>query len=125
MTTLTTLRWLTLFAGLLLAALPLSAEDLGAVKARMDQRVGAIDALKDRGAAGENHAGFLEARGAGADAALISAENADRRTVYAAIAAQTGQDAGSVGRARAQRIAQQSRAGVWLQAADGAWYRKK
>ena len=119
------LRWPLLLAGLLIAALPLSAEDLGAVKARMDQRVSAVDALKDRGAAGENNRGFLEARDAAADAALISAENADRRAVYASIAAQTRQDAETVGRARAQRIAQQSRSGVWLQGADGAWYRKK
>lgn len=125
MTPSSSFRWLALVAALLVATLPLHAQDLDAVKARMEQRVAAVDALKDRGVAGENNRGFLEARGAGADQALIAAENADRRAVYAAIAAQTRQDADSVGRTRAQRIAQQSRPGVWLQGADGAWYQRK
>jgi hypothetical protein len=68
------------------------AEDLGAVKARMEQRIAPLNSLKDRGVAGENNQGFIEARGgaAGNDQRIIGEENADRRTVYAAIAAQTG-----------------------------------
>lgn len=102
------------------------AEDLGAVKARMEQRLGSVDALKDRGAVGENNQGFLEARGnvSGADQKVISDENADRRTVYADIAAKTGATADTVGRKRAQHIATIAKAGHWIQDAGGAWRQK-
>lgn len=103
-----------------------SAQDLNAIRARMEQRVTAVDALKDRGVAGETNRGYLEARGsaAAADQQVISAENSDRGAVYAAIAAQTGTDAETVGRARAQRIAANSKAGVWIQDASGNWKQK-
>ncbi len=103
-----------------------AAENLGAVKQRMDQRVPAIDALKVRGAVGENNQGLLEARGslAAGEAATVAAENADRQAVYAALAAQTGSTADAVGRKRAARIAAVSTPGVWLQDAAGRWYRK-
>ncbi len=103
-----------------------AAESLGAVRQRMDQRVPAIDALKQRGAVGENNQGLLEARSplAADETATVAAENADRQAVYAALAAQTGSTADSVGRKRAARIAAGSTAGVWLQDESGRWYRK-
>ena len=103
-----------------------AGEDAGAVKARMEQRIGSINAVKDRGAAGENNQGYLEARGGAtpADNGLISAENADRRTVYAAIAAQTGASPDAVGRQRAQQLAGLARRGHWIQDAGGAWKQK-
>src|SRR5262245_47018719 len=93
-----------------------AAEDLNAVKARMEQRVGSLNATKDRGAAGENNRGFLEARGnaSAADRGVINAENADRRTVYAAIASQTGSNADTVGRQRAQQLASLAQSGHWI-----------
>ena len=102
------------------------AQDLNAIRARMEQRQASVDGLKDRGLAGETNRGYLEARGSAssADQEVISAENADRGAVYAAIAAQTGTDAETVGRARAQRIAANSKAGVWIQDAGGAWKQK-
>jgi uncharacterized protein YdbL (DUF1318 family) len=102
------------------------AEDLGAVKARMEQRLGSLSSMKDRGAAGETNRGFLEARSGAtaADQQLISSENADRRTVYADIAAKTGANVDAVGRARAQQIASIARKGHWLQDASGAWRQK-
>ena len=102
------------------------AADLGAVKARMEQRLAAVDALKDRKAVGENNAGYLEARSAlGApEQKTVSDENADRREVYAAIAAQQQISVDQVGKARAQKIAAASKRGVWLQGADGAWHEK-
>ena len=108
------------------AVAALGAENLGAVKQRMDQRVPAIDTLKQRGAVGENNQGLLEARGALAagEAAGVAAENADRQAVYAALAAQTGSTADAVGRKRAARIAAASTPGVWLQDEAGRWYRK-
>ncbi|MBI5381609.1 MAG: DUF1318 domain-containing protein [Opitutae bacterium] len=102
------------------------AEDLNAVKQRMSQRLGAIDALRDRGAAGENNRGFVEARGAlsAEENKTVAAENADRSAVYAALAQQTGSSSDAVGRARAKQIAQGSKAGVWLQRENGEWYKK-
>lgn len=119
-------RFLFVLLALALGAGALPAQDLNAIRARMEQRQGAVDALKDRGGAGENNRGFLEARGSAsaADQRVISEENADRGTVYAAIAKQTGTDAETVGRARAQRIASASKPGVWIQDASGSWRQK-
>ncbi|HEX2853500.1 MAG TPA: DUF1318 domain-containing protein [Opitutaceae bacterium] len=101
------------------------AQDLGAVKARMAERIAKVDELKAKGAIGENNRGLLEVRAADAEAgAVVGAENSDRETVYAALAKQTGSSADQVGRARAKQIAANSAAGVWLQKEDGAWYKK-
>ena len=104
----------------------LQAQNLGAVKQRMAQRLPAVDALKDRGAVGENNRGFLEARAAlsGAESGTVSAENADRAEVYGALAQQTGSSSDQVGRARAKKIAETSKTGVWLQDESGNWRRK-
>ena len=121
------LRLLALVAlfALALPAPALRAQDLGAVKARMAQRLSKLDELKAKGAVGENHRGFVEARASDpAAGAVISAENSDRETVYAALAKQTGTSAEQVGRARAKQIASGSAAGVWVQKEDGAWYKK-
>lgn len=121
------LRLLALVA-LFAVALPapvLHAQDLGAVKARMAQRLSKLDELKAKGAVGENNRGFVEARASDpAASAVISAENTDRETVYAALAKQTGTSADQVGRARAKQIASGSAAGVWVQKEDGAWHKK-
>lgn len=107
-------------------AVVVRAEDLNAVKARMAQRQSAVDALRDRQVAGENNRGYLEVRGsvAGSDQQTISAENADRRVVYQALAAQTKADADTVGRQRAQQIALRSKRGVWVQSSRGEWTQK-
>jgi len=101
------------FVALVALALPapaLRAQDLGAVKARMAQRLAKLDELKAKGAVGENNRGFVEARaGDPAAGAVISAENSDRESVYAA---------------RAKQIASGSAAGVWVQKEDGAWHKK-
>jgi uncharacterized protein len=103
---------------------PLRAEDLGAVKARMEQRLAQVEALKAKGAVGENNRGYLEARGDGADASVISSENGDREIVYAALAKQTGTSAEHVGRSRAKQIAQRAHAGEWVQDERGEWKKK-
>ncbi len=103
----------------------LRAEDLATVRARMEQRIPQIDALKTQGVLGENNRGFLEVRAAAAEAdSVASAENTDRATVYAAIASRTGSTAENVGRARARQIAAGSAPGVWLQRENGDWYKK-
>jgi len=113
-------------AALGFGTLALRAQDLGAVKSRLEQRLGAVNALKDRGVAGENNRGFLEPRGSasGGDQQVISDENSDRRTVYAAIAAQTGASADVVGRQRAQQIATIAKRGHWVQDPGGEWRQK-
>lgn len=117
-----------LFALAVVSAAPLAsaAENLGAVKARIEQRLGSINALKDKGVAGESNRGYLEARGAAAAAEqqLISQENADRRVVYADIAAKTGATADAVGRQRASQLAGLARPGHWVQDAAGTWKKK-
>lgn len=111
---------------LLVPALSVRAEDVGAIKARMSQRVSAIDEMKTRGVVGENNRGLLETRegNGSADAGVIEAENKDREAVYAYLAQQTGSSADQVGRARARQIAQASVAGVWIQDASGTWKKK-
>jgi uncharacterized protein len=119
-------RLLFVFAALAFGTVAVRAEDLNAVKARIEQRLGSVNALKDRSVAGENNRGFLEVRGnaSAEDQKVISAENADRRTVYAALAAQTGATPDVVGRQRAQQIAAIARTGHWLQDSSGAWKQK-
>jgi uncharacterized protein YdbL (DUF1318 family) len=104
----------------------IAAENPNAVKARMEQRQGTVDALKDRGVAGESNRGFLEIRGTASaeDQRVISDENADRRSAYAYIASQTGVDIDAVGRRRAQQIALASKRGVWIQDPSGEWRQK-
>jgi uncharacterized protein YdbL (DUF1318 family) len=102
-----------------------AAEDMGAVKARLAQRLGSLDRLKSSGAIGENNRGLVELRDASPAAGdLVAAENRDRGIVYSAIAEQTGSSAETVGRARAKQIAGASAAGVWLQRDSGEWYKK-
>ncbi|MDR1279826.1 MAG: YdbL family protein [Opitutaceae bacterium] len=101
------------------------AQDMGALKQRMTQRLPSLDALKASGAVGENNRGLVEVRTAKDDAAkVVAEENADRQAVYAAIAKQTGSTAAAVGVARAKQIATASKPGVWLQNEKGEWYRK-
>jgi hypothetical protein len=109
---------------LVLAPVMTRAEDLGAVRARMEQRLSRIDALKSSGAIGENNQGLLEVRTAGEATAEVADENKDRAVVYAELAKRTGASAESVGRARAKQIANNSAPGVWLQRESGEWYQK-
>lgn len=120
------LRSFLLLTALVLAPLAGRSADLNAVKARMEERVATVDAMKDRKVVGENNRGFLEARGAVSptDDKVIADENSDRRTVYSALAAQTGVDSNTVGRQRAQQIAIRSKRGVWVQDPSGEWRQK-
>ena len=112
-------------AGCALFSLAAAAQNLDAVKARMLQRVAAIDQLKDQGVAGENNRGFLAFVGPKQPQAdLVAAENRDRETVYNAIAKQTGASAAEVGQRRARQIADNARPGDYLQNAAGQWKQK-
>ena len=107
------------------AVLATAAEDLGAVKARMVQRLPLLDELKTKGVVGENSRGMTELRGGDVDAGdAVAAENRDRGIVYAEIAKQTRTSVEQVARVRARQIAAASAPGVWLQKEDGTWYKK-
>jgi uncharacterized protein len=122
----TLFRLLFAFAVVALGTVGAQAQDLGAVKARIEQRLSAVNALKDRGVAGENNRGYLEARGnaSGGDQQVISDENNDRRTVYTALAQQTGANPDTVGQKRAAQIASIAKPGHWIQDPSGSWRQK-
>jgi uncharacterized protein YdbL (DUF1318 family) len=120
----TLIRICSLFCTLFLAAPFLQAEDIGAVRARMVERLPQIDSLKASGALGESNRGFLEIRDGNSGTAVAAEENRDREVVYAELARRTGTSADAVGRARAKQIANASASGVWLQRENGEWYRK-
>jgi uncharacterized protein YdbL (DUF1318 family) len=120
-------RRLVLIAALVLgySAIPARADDLGTVRARMEQRLPALDQLKTKGVIGENNRGLLELRGGDVDAGdAVAAENRDRGLVYAEVAKKTGTSLEQVARFRARKIAAASAKGVWLQKDDGSWYQK-
>jgi len=125
MKSLAAFRLIFVLAGLLFGTVAVHAQD-SAVKSRIEQRLSAINALKSRGVAGENNKGFLDGRGTPtpADQRLMAEENADRQSVYTAIAAKTGSNSEAVGRKRAEQIASLARPGVWIQDASGAWRQK-
>ena len=95
------------------------------IKEQMAARIPAINALKDKGAIGENNKGFLEFRGKNQPQKnIIAAENSDRSKVYQAIGKKQGASATLVGQRRAKTIAQKSRPGHWFQNQDGSWHKK-
>jgi uncharacterized protein YdbL (DUF1318 family) len=120
-------RLIPIFAALCFFAVSVfAAENAADIRRRMEQRLPSIDSLKTSEAIGENNRGLLEMRGSGgADASsVVTAENRDREAVYALIAKETGATPDSVGRARAKQISANSRSGVWVQDASGAWKKK-
>jgi uncharacterized protein YdbL (DUF1318 family) len=122
------------FKGMILAAgvsLALAggalAQGMEALKKQMIDRKPAVEQLLEAGRAGENRSGLLEALGklSEAEAKVLAAENADRKTVYAAIGARNGTDAAKVGEMRAAEIAAKAKPGTKVQGKDGAWSEKK
>ncbi|MFT4638333.1 MAG: hypothetical protein ACI8T1_001653 [Verrucomicrobiales bacterium] len=97
------------------------------LKSRMVGRLESIDAMRASRKVGESNQGILTARGklSAKETALLTAENGDRKQVYALIAKKTGESAAVVGQKRADSLRKQSKAGVWLQDTKGKWYRKQ
>ena len=123
----TRFRFITLLAALgLVTVSTFAAENAADIRRRMEQRLPAIDRLKSAETVGENNRGYLEVRGSGGAEAttVVAEENRDRETVYALIAKETGAHTETVGKARARQIAANSRPGVWVQDAGGAWKKK-
>lgn len=97
----------------------------GDIKSRMKDRLPQIIELKAAGIIGEDNQGFLAFVGSQrAAAALVDAENLDRRRVYEAIAKQQGTTAELVGQRRAMQLAELAKAGEWVQNAAGKWIQK-
>ncbi len=95
------------------------------IKARMKDRLPAINALKSQGIVGENNEGYLQFVGDNkAKADIVAAENKDRQTVYEAIAKQQGTTAELVGKRRALQIAKKAAGGEWVQDTAGNWIKK-
>ena len=98
------------------------------LKNRMQQRKPALDAMKAKGTIGENNLGYLEFKvseiPAADDATMVTAENSDRKTIYAEIAARVNTSIEEVGKRRALQIAALAEPGTWLQDTAGNWYRK-
>jgi uncharacterized protein YdbL (DUF1318 family) len=108
------------------APVTLAQENQATIQERMKARITQVDALKLAGLVGENNKGFLEQRGSlePAQTELMNAENADRRALYNILAGRLGLSVTVVGEQRATNVREKSAAGVWLQGADGAWYKK-
>jgi hypothetical protein len=115
--------WISALLGLPAA---FAQEDQAAITTRIKGRVAQVDQLKLALLVGENTKGLLEQKGqlAAEQTQLMNAENTDRRALYNIIATRNGVTVAVVGSQRAEQIRNNSAAGVWLQAADGSWYKK-
>ena len=96
------------------------------LKERMKDRLPLIVELKKKGIVGENNLGLLQFVGEMKEREeVVKGENNDRMKVYEDIAKQQGAAADTVGKRRANQIAEKANAGEWLQDEKGAWYQKK
>ncbi|MFO8026036.1 MAG: DUF1318 domain-containing protein [Opitutales bacterium] len=120
------LRFSLLIAIVFSTSIAAFAANLGEVKAAMKERQPAIEALWAAGKIGENNKGYVEARAdlSEKEQKLLRAENADRKKVYQAIARSTQSTPEKVGLQRAAQISKRAAKGLWIQDAEGKWYRK-
>ena len=99
--------------------------DSATIKKNMAERKPKIETLKKAGSIGENKAGYLEAmkdaKLSEDDSKLIEAENADRKTVYTAVAKQEKTTVEKVGEIRAKQIRSKANEGDFIQEEDGMW----
>ena len=98
----------------------------GGIKERLAERLPAINRLKEALTVGENNQGYLTIKGeiSKEDKAIVEAENSDRKKIYELLAKKTGVSVDVVQKRRAEAIAEKSKKGIWLQKADGTWYKK-
>ncbi len=128
------MKKITLFFSLSLLALGFigslhakESTDEATIQSRMIERVSAVDALKKKGLLGEDNKGFLQQRGMlkPDEVKIMSAENTDRKALYGIVASRLGLTISVVGEGRAESLRNASAPGVWLQAPDNTWYKKK
>ena len=114
---------------LVLGVAPAPAQTLTEVKQRIAERMPQLATLKKQKIVGEDAAGYVQiVPQATADETartLVKSENADRKVVYAAIAATMKASTEAVGAQRAKQIHEQAAPGIMLQAANGTWSEKK
>jgi uncharacterized protein YdbL (DUF1318 family) len=117
-----------LLGGLLLLAVFVQAES-AELKERFLQRKPLLEQMKSQLLVGEDNLGFVAFRSAAGKSEesirIVQAENEDRKTVYAEIAAKVNTSSEEVGKRRAVQIAAAAAAGHWLQDGSGNWYQKK
>jgi len=97
------------------------------IKDRFADRLPKINKLKETLAIGENNKGYLEIKNdkiSEEDKKVVEDENADRKKVYKMLAQKTGVNFELVEKRRAMKIAEKSKKGIWLQKANGVWYKK-
>lgn len=102
--------------------------DAKTLKKNMKERLTKIVDLKKRGIVGEDNKGYLapvEQTLNEADAALVKAENADRKTIYTAIGKQQGASAEDVGKRRAIRLSNLAFPGTYVMDETGKWVKKE
>ncbi len=111
---------------LFLCAASAFGADLAALQKQMKARMPQVIALLDKGVVGSNKQAYLEVRGtlSAAEKAIVDAENAARKTVYAEIAKKNNTTIAVVEQQRAAQIAKRMPKGkkVWYQTADGKWH---
>jgi uncharacterized protein YdbL (DUF1318 family) len=116
-----------LFA-LVFTAAAVSATDLGELKKRMARRAPRIGELKADKSVGENNRGYLEIlkpeKVDKKDRKIVEDENADRKTVYEAIARDENTTAQLVGKNRALMVYERAAPGIMVQKPDGTWTEK-
>lgn len=97
----------------------------GQLQDRMKARVPDIVALKSKGVIGENHQGYLEFVGQSREGAdIVAAENADRKTLYTAVAQKTGASVEQVASRAALKWKQNLGPGEFFKNPDGQWIQK-
>lgn len=111
-----------LFALILLCSAAVSA---GPLQDRMKARVPDIVALKAKGVIGENYQGYLEFVGQSREGAeIVAAENADRLTLYTAVAQKTGATVEQVASRAALKWKENLGPGEFFKNPDGQWIQK-
>lgn len=114
-------------SGLLQAQAP----DLRVIRDQMVERLPQVEKLWADGVIGENNRGLVSWSFAGAsrepteaEKRLLEAENRDRQAVYEEFARRNNTTVEKIGEQRAIQYARRAESGLWLQDADGRWYRK-
>jgi uncharacterized protein YdbL (DUF1318 family) len=118
---------LTLFAVVAISSAQETKDD---IKLRMKNRFAQISELKQSGKIGETPSGFAEAvsKESAQDekiSTLLTAENNDRKLLYAIIATESQTSVQEVGMGNAKRYFQKASASDYFKTQSGEWKQKK
>ena len=83
---------------------------------RRKDRYAELTSLESKGVIGENKMGMVESKNSSAPAGLISAENADRMTIYKALSQKNGAPLEDIQKLYAQRLQNDAPAGTPIEA---------